>query len=155
MNRKHILFAAAFAAMLTACGSSNKSADSAAADSAVPAVDSTEILRADSVAKAEAARTDSIAKADSIAKVQAESKSKETDAEVDKIVGIINQHIDAVKDMKEGGLPSTSSMAFRALSNLPEWEGKYKKIKGQLTPEQDARIKAAEKKLKQLIASWY
>ena len=81
-------------------------------------------------------------------------RSKALDGKVDKIIGKIKENINAVQDLKNNGIPSGSSMAFRVTSNLPDWSGDYNKIKGQLSPEQDARIKAEENKLNRLIDRW-
>ena len=66
MKIKKLILLAAVAGLVTACGNSSKKADSA--NSGEQAVDSAEILRNDSIQKAQA---DSVAKADSIAKADA------------------------------------------------------------------------------------
>lgn len=66
MKIKKLILLAAVAGLVTACGNSSKKADSANADEQT--VDSAEILRNDSINKAQA---DSVAKADSIAKADA------------------------------------------------------------------------------------
>lgn len=66
MKIKKLILLAAVAGLVTACGNSSKKADSASAGE--QAVDSVEILRNDSINKAQA---DSVAKADSIAKADA------------------------------------------------------------------------------------
>lgn len=88
------------------------------------------------------------------AKAEAETKSNELDGEVDKIISQINEHITTIKDLKDNGIPSGSATAFRAIDNLPDYDKKLKKIKSKLSPEQKARINAAEKKLQKLIDSW-
>ena len=66
MKIKKLILLAAVAGLVTACGNSSKKADST--NSGEQAVDSAEILRNDSIQKAQA---DSVAKADSIAKADA------------------------------------------------------------------------------------
>lgn len=66
MKIKKLILFAAVAGLVTACGNSSKKADST--NSGEQAVDSAEILRNDSIQKAQA---DSVAKADSIAKADA------------------------------------------------------------------------------------
>lgn len=66
MKIKKLILFAAVAGLVTACGNSAKKADSASAGE--QAVDSAEILRNDSIRKAQA---DSVARADSIAKADA------------------------------------------------------------------------------------
>lgn len=66
MKIKKLILFAAVAGLVTACGNSSKKADSATAGEQT--VDSSEILRNDSIQKAQA---DSVAKADSIAKADA------------------------------------------------------------------------------------
>lgn len=66
MKIKKLILLAAVAGLVTACGNSSRKADST--NSGEQAVDSAEILRNDSIQKAQA---DSVAKADSIAKADA------------------------------------------------------------------------------------
>ncbi len=141
----------AIALLMLASGCSsnnNNSTESANADSVA------EAAKADSIAKVLAqAKADSIAAADSVAKAK-ETESKAMDAKVDKIVAKYNKCIDAVQGLINDGIPSTSSMAFRVLSNLDVPDAEYNKIKGQLTEEQKARIEAVRKKFDQVNAKF-
>lgn len=153
MKQKQLIFSAALALVLTACGGNSKTSDST--------VDSSEILRADSAAAIDAANADSAAHADSVARVieeakaeARESKDNALDAKVDKIVGMIDRTTDAVDDLRKNGFPSSSSTAFRVLEGLPDWQSEYNKIKGQLSAEQKARINAAQKRLDRASDKW-
>lgn len=147
----------AIALLMLASGCSsnnNNSTESANADSVAEAAKADSIANADSIAKVlEQAKADSIAAADSVAKAK-ETESKAMDAKVDKIVAKYNKCIDAVQGLINDGIPSTSSMAFRVLSNLDVPDAEYNKIKGQLTEEQKARIEAVRKKFDQVNAKF-
>ena len=104
---------------------------------------------ADTTATIEATATEETQKAD-----EAKDSNNDLDAKVDKIVSMINEHISTVQSLKNEGIPSGSSMAFRSLEALPDYTGQLNKIKGQLSPEQKARIDEAEMKLQKLTNSW-
>ena len=153
MKQKQLIFSAALALVLTACAGNSKTSGSSA--------DSSANSRADSIAAIDAARADSAANADSVAQVVEEAKAKAQeskdnalDAKVDKIVGMIDRTTDAVNELANSGIPNTSSMAFRALEGIPDWQSEYNKIKGQLNAGQKARIKAAEKRLDRASDRW-
>ena len=153
MKQKQLIYSAALALVLTACGGNSKNSDSSA--------DSSANSRADSIAAVDAARADSAANADSVAQVVEEAKAKAQeskdnalDAKVDKIVGMIDRTTDAVNELANSGIPNTSSMALRALEGIPDWQSEYNKIKGQRNAGQKARIKAAEKRLDRASDRW-
>ncbi|MDE7414402.1 MAG: hypothetical protein K2N05_11550 [Muribaculaceae bacterium] len=152
-----MLFMAAAALLTVSCGKTDKAAetgdsvkDTIVAEAPVDSnqVDTTTAEAApETPAKAEVAP-------ETPAKAEAETKNNELDGEVDKIISQINKHITTIKDLKDNGIPSGSATAFRAIENLPDYDKKLKKIKSKLSPEQKARINAAEKKLQKLIDSW-
>ena len=152
-----MLFMATAALLTVSCGKTDKAAetedsvkDTIVAEAPVDSnqVDTTTAEAApETPAKAEVAP-------ETPAKAEAETKNNELDGEVDKIISQINKHITTIKDLKDNGIPSGSATAFRAIENLPDYDKKLKKIKSKLSPEQKARINAAEKKLQKLIDSW-
>ena len=162
-----MLFLAAAALLTVSCGKTDKAAetgdsvkDTIVAEAPVDSnqVDTTTAEAApETPAKTEAA-PETPAKAEAApetpAKAEPETKNNELDGEVDKIISQINKHITTIKDLKDNGIPSGSATAFRAIENLPDYDKKLKKIKSKLSPEQKARINAAEKKLQKLIDSW-
>lgn len=76
------------------------------------------------------------------------------DAEVNKIISLINKRTEAVNFMKGNGTPSASSMALRTIESFPDYEKRLRKIKHKLTPEQKARINKAERRYLRAVDEW-
>lgn len=76
------------------------------------------------------------------------------DSEVDAIVRDINKCTSTIKDLTNNGILNSSSMALRYIESLPDYERKLNRIKGQLSPQQKARIDAAERAYNRAIDEW-
>ncbi len=151
MNYKSFFLSATTALLAVSCGG-NKTTD-VSSDSDSTSVDSSVVSVPVDTEKTESIVAE-VAPAETPEAEESKAPNNELDKKVDKILSDINQHISVIQDLKDNGFSSASSVAFRAIENLPDYEGELNKIKGQLTPEQKARIDAAEKKLNKLIESW-
>lgn len=153
MKYKTHILTAAIATLAASCNNSSNSKEVAGDTLSVET--STNNLAVDTAVIQPTPAIDSIATDTVAKKVEApKADNNNLDAEVDKIIAQINEHTNALQGFIDDGIPPTSSIAFRVLQNLPDYTKKLNKIKGKLTPEQKARIDAAEKKLNKLQDSW-
>lgn len=123
--------------LTTACSSKTSESTEAEATDSIATV-----VQQDTVAAPEAPPTEETPEAD----------TKVSDKKVDEVIAIYNEHIETVQSIMDNGLFLASTPAVRALSELPDPDAAYNKIKNDLTPEQKARVAEVQKKLEALIA---
>lgn len=146
MNTIKLLSALPIALILTACGGNTKTSDSGSATNGI--VDSAEILRADSLAAAEAARSDSVARADSIARVDsiakaAAEKAKAKEANRDKSIDQALNRLAGINEDLKSDEPGT--WAWHEAQVGQEIVNDLNRKTDRMSPKQLARFKKLKK----------
>ncbi|MDE7413689.1 MAG: hypothetical protein K2N05_07895 [Muribaculaceae bacterium] len=156
MKFKYFTLIGTLAFLAASCNGGDKSG--ATAEDSQSVQPPTEVVATDS----SAVSADTIQQEEKTPVEEVKEETKETskpqnavsDEEVNKIISMIEQHTETVAELKKEGISPASSMAFRAVEALPDYTKLLKKVKKNLSPEQAARIKEAEKKFKKVADSW-